>query len=210
MKNKKIIYTLIIAIIFLFLLTCNSLATFDNSSILEDVLNVIYSIFEYLFGDYYLMYFKDYSIYRVFFIEKDTDLKCYYSTGNVCESKYGSFNGDTRITFNKDVHLVVYAISSDCTLTSVADATDTWFLFNSNEVSYSSISVYTDDTYTDFFFQQPAEQPEGVVQKAVKPVEMKETLAEVVAILPLILSVLVSLIALRKGLQALLSFLKLS
>lgn len=80
------------------------------------------------------------------------------------------------------------------------------------EVFYTSANIYKGSSKdgialagsTDFF-QMP---PEGVLLEEMSKVEMKTTLAEILGLLPVIVSVLAFLLALRKGLRMLSTFLR--
>lgn len=73
---------------------------------------------------------------------------------------------------------------------------------------YSSVDIYSDVDKSSVFMKAPPKPVLGVVQAKVEQVEMRAVLQEVVGILPVILSVLVSLIALRKGWSLLLNILR--
>lgn len=76
---------------------------------------------------------------------------------------------------------------------------------------YYGADVYTDINKTDLFFQLPVvEEVQGTIAPLLEKEKMGEVLKEIVAILPLIVSVLVSLIALRKAWQVLSTFLRTS
>lgn len=202
MKNKKIIFITFIAILFLLLLSTSSHAftisynvegygSTKYGSADEEIADPPEEYLSYLQNGYVV--FSSYDTSKYYFLVPTDDAYFYIDNGRLYCSDGTKM---LHMTYN----------FSENAWTGMVYCTD-------GSVGYScwqscACDVYTDINKTDFFFQQPAEQPEGIVQKAVKPVEMRETLAEVVAILPLILSVLVSLIALRKGLQVLLSFLK--
>lgn len=89
-----------------------------------------------------------------------------------------------------------------------------------NEVKYCSVDIYKEKTKTgialagsaNFFPVAPEEVPEATTLLEVLEQEQKEKaiMREIVGLLPVILSVLVSLIALRKALKTLFNFLRIS
>lgn len=79
-------------------------------------------------------------------------------------------------------------------------------IINNCNIIYSSSDIYTDDSCGDIFFPLPPQTLVEVMEKVKKGA----TLQEIVALLPVILSVLVSLLALRKALKMLSDFLRTS
>lgn len=81
-------------------------------------------------------------------------------------------------------------------------------VFADNNINYYNVDGYTNGST---FFQNPPPLEVKAVAQAVETVgvqEMKQATKEILAILPVILSVLVSLLAFSKGLNLLLSFLR--
>ena len=81
-------------------------------------------------------------------------------------------------------------------------------VFADNNIVYSNVEGHTNG---DTFFQNPPPLEVKVVAQAVErvgEVGLKQVTKEILAILPVILSVLVSLLAFSKGLSLLLSFLR--
>lgn len=76
-----------------------------------------------------------------------------------------------------------------------------------NSVIYSTCDIKYINNPSEIFFQNP---PRLVVRQEVEGLELKAVTQEIVAILPVILSVLVFSLALRKGLSLLLNFLRIS
>lgn len=76
-----------------------------------------------------------------------------------------------------------------------------------NSVIYSTCDIKYINNSGEIFFQNP---PRLVVRQEVEGLELKAVTQEIVAILPVILSVLVFSLALRKGLSLLLNFLRTS
>ena len=76
-----------------------------------------------------------------------------------------------------------------------------------NKFFYSSVDIY-DTNKIDVLFQETPLVSQKVVAQAVEKVEMSQALQEVIAILPMTLVVLVSLVGLRKGLKMLETFLR--
>ena len=77
-----------------------------------------------------------------------------------------------------------------------------------NTIVYSSVDIYSDVNKSSVFIKALPIPARGVVQAKVEQVEMRAVLQEILGILPMILSVLVSLIALRKGWFLLLNILR--
>lgn len=144
-----------------------------------------------------------------------------------------SMSGRYRICCNEDFYLLpesgyfsAYSIATDNRVNVTLyryDVDNTYSDYYKHEVSAQFISVtnnlsfpdsngnvivYKDSSKTDFFFKAPPLVAQAV--ERVGQVRMKAVIQEIVAIVPVILSVLVSLLALRKGLRLLLSFLKTS
>ena len=80
----------------------------------------------------------------------------------------------------------------------------------SRPVIYSSLDIYCENKSDVFFLKAPLLRPPAVVARAVLKVgqvEMRAVLQEILAMFPVILSVLVFLLAFSKGLKILLTFL---
>lgn len=145
-----------------------------------------------------------------FIVVKNND----YLTFLVISKSYDTYfylnEGGSTIGINEIAGRFKYSLS-----------TEEWIVFGStqyeevysvsNFVNYSA-DIYTNVNKTDYFFQlapvEEVKKVETALLEVVKSEEMKKTLGEVIVMFPLILSVLVSLIALRKGLIKLLNFLK--
>lgn len=164
LKNKMLI---ILLIFFLLFLNSSVFASFNEEEIPDEIWSMIYDTNEYISGNYHLMFFKHYSNYVIYFIEKSAGLQCYYSYNNSRVTKYGVINELNRITFNKQIHLVVYKTNGTISISQTHDTNDTFFLLNPEDHSYSNISIYIDNTYTDFFFKPVT----GVVIPALEQVE---------------------------------------
>lgn len=73
------------------------------------------------------------------------------------------------------------------------------------EVVYSDVDLYLND---ELVFQPPLQTQPTIVASQVGEVEMNKTLQEILGILPVVIVVLVSLIAIRKGIQFLIARMK--
>lgn len=220
--KNKILLTLFFAIALVFL--NNNVFATDNDvnnkfASLEEITAVYPSIFdgikntpEYISGNYYMLFgASDTSYARVYFIEKVDGLKLY---------DRGDGMYTYRIFSNINVPTIYYRVNSNGVCGGRTELTSLDFTvyysisanrINGKPVFFSEYDVYTNNSYSTLFFQAPppiVEEETTPFQEAMRQVEMKLTLAEVVAILPVILSVLVSLIALRKGFLVLSTFLR--
>lgn len=160
----------------------------------------------------YIVCRNDISYLKVICFEKDNNLKMYIDN-------YGL--GDARVYFNYTINVIWYNIDRNGSLSLYKDNhTMERFVAYSTSSSnffYSSCNIYSDDNYTNYFFPiaPPEEIPEiqdpGTLQEILEQEKLEmATMKEILGILPLILSVLVSLLGLRKAFQALLNFLKVS
>lgn len=78
-------------------------------------------------------------------------------------------------------------------------------IVSSCSIVSTSSDIYTNSSYTDVFFPLPPVTLEEIMKQEM---EQKATMKEILGILPMILSVLVSLLALRKALAMLLNLLR--
>lgn len=82
--------------------------------------------------------------------------------------------------------------------------------FTPNSYFTEGLSIYSRVDGSTFILPLPVKEAPLTVALMIQGVEMKEVLKEIVGLLPVILSVLVSLIALRKALRILFNFLRTS
>lgn len=165
--------------------------------------NVLISLEEYQNGNCNILVTKYYGVYEVFFIQKQDGLTFTYSEGNNSILKYGIREGQ-RISFNKAVIFNQYEIYSTGEFSKVREnITENEFInLNPYDCAYTNTDIL--NTNGTIFFLNPP--PQKVVVQAVErvgEVELKQVTKEILAMLPLILSVLVSSLALRKGLSLL-------
>lgn len=175
----------------------------DVSTLSNDVVEKAKNTPEYLSGDYYLLFGKnDNTLYTVYFIKKVEGLKCYISS-------FDNYKFIVKANINTDCVYYRYNAGSELFSRSTQNAVNFWVYSTdkSNCVFYSEINIYTSTEDNDLFFLVPPHLVATAVQK-VGAQEMKQVTKEILAILPVILSVLVFLLALRKGLSLLLSFLR--
>lgn len=122
-----------------------------------------------------------------------------YRENTLCYAKNGVMDIKNIVYLSYDKNTQKYDLKSNNTSAN-GDVAD-YIYYNGD--------IYTDENKSDYFFQKPPLLP--VVTQAVVKVgalEMKQVTKEILAILPVILSVLVSLLAFSKGLSLLLSFLR--
>lgn len=171
--------------------------------------NVLIGLDEYRNGNCNILVTKFYDDYKVFFITKQTGLTFTFSDNNERTSKYGIVNENKRITFNMPVTFTQYNIDfSGVVSKTYSNQTENEYItFNPYDHGYSNTDIWKSDG-SGFFFNPP---PQEVVAQAVERVGvvgLKQATKETLAILPVILSVLVFLLAFSKGLNLLLSFLR--
>lgn len=213
MKNNiknKILVILLILILFLsissnvFALSQTEVEIFEFDQLYYDSL---YELDEYSSGNYWYTIRPDGDHCSVLFISKEDypDLKTYISNS---QDQYGNF----RIYFNTDnssvtgIYYTYY--SSSGTFVNRNISNHGYFdigVKNNGIYIGTNIDIYTDNSYTTLFFQQPPVTLEEIMRQEGKQLV---TMREILAVLPMILSVLVSLIALRKALSMLLRLLR--
>ena len=195
MKNKKILIIALFLILFCLLGYSKCFA----SSIPENMEE---------FGDHnpYLVVFKDKDekVFLVSFLEQAT-------------------TDDGSWFSNTGEHIRVYEYVNSKWVLKIDDVTEMTYSYfktgpycryllisqygSSIEVVGSNYDILRSDDNTQIFFPKtPLEN--GIVAQAVEKVEMSQVLVEVIALLPMILVVLVSLVGLRKGLKMLETFLR--
>lgn len=139
------------------------------------------------------------------FVFNSSDAYCY---GDGTDTSYASLyipSGCCKMVTLSDNNTVV---------SSITDYNKTGRIGCLDEVLYTSVDIYKSENKSDVilsgstnFFPQP---PVETLLEVMKKVEKGAVLKEVMGLLPVILSVLVSLIALRKALKMLSAFLKTS
>lgn len=171
--------------------------------------NVLIGLDEYRNGNCNILVTKFYSDYKVFFITKQTGLTFTFSNDNSRTSRYGITNENQRISFNLPVTFTQYNIDNKGVVSKTySNQIETEYItFNPFDHGYSNADILNSDG-SSFFLKPP---PQEVVAQAVARVGvvgLKQATKETLAILPVILSVLVFLLAFSKGLNLLLSFLR--
>lgn len=199
-KNLLIFVTIVLFFILFLVPSCYAADTVD----LLFVDNTGNSTDEYILKGYnrdYLNYFDDYNyIVRyvsdtyqdIIFIPEDT--YCYTET----------FLGVNVLTFSSD-NTIVFSFNNgvwtyDTSVSAGQPGISTCIYF--------ATDIYTSKSKTNYFFEIPVVvypkvivEPTGVIAPLLEVKTMKQTLKEIVAILPLILVLLVSLHGLMKGLK---------
>lgn len=194
--KKKILFSvlLVFAIFFItsfynvskatFTITSNTEYFESNSTLtfpdLSEEYNELLKSKPYIFTSYNNKYYRFLILTDgSYFYKKNDDLK-------IKGSYYLAYNDGSGWTYSQDI----------------GDGTSWSF----NNIFYYHADVYSDVNKSNFFYVTPL-----IVAQAVQRVgaqEMKQVTKEILAILPMILSVLVSLLAFSKGLNLLLSFLR--
>ena len=192
--KKKIILIFAFALIFLLLCVKN---VYAHSSNLDNVQFTVddYCIVEMSDGNTYLLTPKDAKYGCIAYMT--SDFKRTYNTIFACANNYSNSGlGELkRYKLENSVFVFVDYYSYESEILTI------------NSVIYSTCDIKYINNSSEIFFQNP---PRLVVRQEVEGVKMKAVTQEIVAILPVILSVLVFSLALRKGLSLLLSFLKAS
>lgn len=207
---KKKISLILLLLVFILLLPGKVFGSSEPFTGMEDYAwNVLIGLNEYRNGNCNILVTKFYSDYKVFFITKQTGLTFTFSNDNSRTSRYGITNENQRITFNMPVTFTQYNIDDKGVVSKTySNQTENDYItFNPFDHGYSNTDIFNSDG-SSFFLKPP---PQEVVAQAVARVggvELKQATKEIVAILPVILSVLVFLLAFSKGLNLLLSFLR--
>lgn len=175
-KNKIFITFIFLLIFILFFNTNNvfasDLVTFE-CNVEEAAWNKIIELPEYISGNNHLYIMKFYSNYKVFFVEKVSNYKCYLLIEDGV-SKYGIPNTREHLYFNQPVKLNIYKIASDgstCTKEYTDTIEESFICINPYDHAYSSTTIYTDNTYTTPFFQAPVTEIPGVQIPALETAE---------------------------------------
>lgn len=200
LKNKIILISFLLIIILLIFNSEVFASTnkyyheqYQNNDIVEmvpeDVLDKFYASEEYNSGEYYLMVTKnDISAYKVYLFPKlELDKSKVYCDGS-------------SFYFSPSVNgVLVYKASSSGIESRIGkyNFTTERYMHTSANLFYSDFNVYTDDSYTSFFFLQ-----RGIVADKLRGMKM-EPLMEIVKLVPLIIVLMVSFLGFRKGLQVL-------
>jgi len=172
----------------------------------QEVIDLIHTIPEYSSGEYeFFLKYKD-GVYNVYFLEKT------YISENTFVHLGSDSSGIPAIFIENysPTFITRYNISNN-TL-SVRGSTDgrklgQSFVTENCLYMYSSIPIYADGSKETIFFQEP---PTVILAPVLRTVEMKEVLKEILGLIPIVMIVVVSYLALRKALQTLVIFLKTS
>lgn len=195
--KKKISFIFVFVVFFLLLCVKNVYAhSYDISNVEFTVDD--YCIVEMSDGNIYLLTPKSTTQSYIAYMTSDNNRT--YNTIFATGSDYSNYNiGQLKrykLEDNKFVFFDYYWWKND--------------ILTINSVIYSTCDIkYINDT-SKIFFQVPPPLGVALAVEKVGGQELKQVMKEILGVLPLILSVLVSLLALRKGLSLLLSFLKTS
>lgn len=186
MKNKILsIFLIVILISFCFINSVFAVTT----NVPESFLNLIYNTEDYKSGNYFLMVTEnDTTKYKVYFIPKNDNLKVY------CDG--------SKIYFNPSVSGVKVYGAGDTGLGSLIGTysfSSEKYMHDSSNLFFAEFDVYTDSTYSDFFFDTPT-----VLFQVLEKVEMtQEITTTIVGLAKLLIPLLVCLIGFWKAWQAL-------
>lgn len=208
MKNKKILFIFLMLALFTLLCTSKSFAStsIDFKYNDEDYSLNYDSVFD---NKCFVIVHSNY--YNCFMAYSFNDSVQYFNLG------YKLYVGeDNRIKFSNgsefiDINHTVYKYKNDTWVHSDTgddgSTLDLKYFPNGSNSSflYCPYTIYNID---GSIFFRIAPQVQGIVAQQVETVKMSQTLVEVIALLPMILVVLVSLVGLRKGLKMLETFLR--
>jgi len=209
MKNKKILIIALFLILFCLLGYSKSFASTDiiinNISLNEKELNFINNIMrDNPNYRYYAVITGNDGNKFAYFYSSDIELKFYIKETSFNSGSYALWCNDDKS------NTLIYKLDDFSLFASYDSFTSVWITYKdslSNKVNslYCNFDVYSDNTYAKVLFQGT---PQGIVAQQVEEIQLSQTLQEVIAILPMTLVVLVSLVGLRKGLKMLETFLR--
>lgn len=211
MKNKKILIIALFLILFCLLGYSKSFASTDiiinNISLNEKELNFINNIMrDNPNYRYCAVIINDAGKKFAYLYSSGIELKFYVKETSSNSGYYALWCNDNKS------NTLIYKLDDFSLFASYDSFTTVWITHEdslSNKVSrlYCNFDVYSDNTYTKVLFQGTP-QVQGIVAQQVEEIQMSQALQEVIAILPMTLVVLVSLVGLRKGLKMLETFLR--
>lgn len=120
----------------------------------------------------------------------------------LCIGKYGSLNLFSAPSYSYNIETGTDWVKGD-TVGNIGAIDALTMISCTTDIYYSDGNGKTDDAP---FFQQTPQV--GIVAQQVEEIQLSQALQEVIAILPMTLVVLVSLVGLRKGLKMLETFLR--
>lgn len=232
-KNKKLFFILLLTLILLSFsissfaysndIVYNYICDKDYYSEYVEALsnNIYYNNPDYCYFIYYN--YGERVNFVVFIKKEDINISPYLSYLRTADSKNECFNIYFSSKNKEDITIYPYSLNlKNKTLSSYypdwllrsdgnllfLDSCTGWINDNDLNIYFTSncpVNIYTNSSLNTYFF--PA-APQGIVAHQVETVEMSQVLQEIVALLPTILVVLVSLVGLRKGLKMLETFLR--
>ena len=158
----------------------------------EALFNLIYQTEEYKSGDYYFVVGRnDVSYYKIVFLRKTDNLKAYVN--NFSGSEY-------YIYYSVGIAQSIYRASknpTELTLMETKDSNKSNKLYNSKSGEfYANFDIYSDNTYTDFFFKAPIMEQELTMAQILEQNNPVQTFSN------LMKNVVVSLVVFLVGLVA--------
>ena len=208
MKNKKILIIALFLILFCLLggskcFASVSYKNWENETVELPDLPVVEGCSNYIVvqnknqPNYIYVYFfpDDLAFYPV--VRKENN------NLGLCKKGSYAFADKGTVTFYLFVVKDNKYIAQNKTSGGIGDATDMYVYACTTDIYYQE----PDGTLTDELFFQVTPQV-GIVAQQVEEIQLSQALQEVIAILPMTLVVLVSLVGLRKGLKMLETFLR--
>lgn len=160
--KNKILITFFVLLAFILFFNISNVFASENiafeGNVDEGAWNKIIELPEFISGNNHLYITKYYSVYKVFFVEKVDNYKCYFVKENNRVSKYGITSENNHLYFNQPVILNIYEINPDgsnCTKKYDNVTENSFICINPMDHAYSSTNIYTDNSYSTLFFQLP-------------------------------------------------------
>lgn len=200
MKNKILAISIILLLSFIFISSNVYASETGYVSPPDKIIEELESKEYYNNPDYDYLVYKWNSNYSILFVEKTDTLKFYTYIGNhVYINANEAFNG------------YLFTYDSSYTLTSSEEVVNaTWrdrnCGFIDNNVGVSSMNIYTDNTFTEIFFQgSPVTEPATELAPILEKVEMMEPIiTTIVGLAKLLIPLLICLLGFWKAWRLLL------
>lgn len=156
-RNKFLIIILLTFVFLLFLNISNVKAYTLLELKDENLFNLIYETEQYKSGNYnFIIGSNDLDYYKIIFIKKSDNFKCYITD-------YGS--GRATLHYSpKSEEVIYFANKNPTSLNSGGsnNGANSNFIYKTNQSDrcyfYSTCDVYTDNTYSELFFQVPVQE----------------------------------------------------
>ncbi len=153
-------YLIIILLFFTFLLFFNisNVKAYTLLELKDEALfNLIYETEQYKSGDYnFIIGSNDIDYYKIIFIKKSDNFKCYITN-------YG--NGRATLNYSPRSAEVIYFADKNPTFLKNGgsnNGANSNFIYKTDVSNrsylYATFDIYTDNTYSEFFFQVPVQE----------------------------------------------------